>query len=89
MGLVSLVNDGNNFDDKIITLSNDIDLKNVHWIPIGTETNHFKGTFKGNEKTISNVYINEPALVCAGLFGKVAGANVDLTVRNAIVTGSE
>lgn len=58
------VNNGENFEGKIVALMNDIDLSSVcsesvgSWIPIGSSTtNSFKGTFNGRNYTISNLYI--------------------------------
>lgn len=47
------------------------------WIPIGTSTNMFKGTFEGNGKTIKGLYIDKRTADGngAGLFGNVY--NVD------------
>ena len=55
-GLAELVNQGNDFNGKIIKLKYDIDLNNHPWIPIGTngvgvfnEVNkYFSGVFDGN-----------------------------------------
>ena len=59
-----LVNKGNNFENKTIHLSYDIDLNNKPWTPIGTEglgqfvdlNNSFNGVFTGDGKTIYNLY---------------------------------
>jgi len=47
------------------------------WIPIGTSSNMFKGTFEGNRKTIKGLYIDKRTADGngAGLFGNVY--NVD------------
>lgn len=63
-GLASLVNEGNDFSGKTVTLACDIDLANLPWIPIGTNgtgkqveyNKYFSGTFDGNNKTIYNLY---------------------------------
>lgn len=63
-GLAELVNKGNNFENKTIHLSYDIDLNNKPWTPIGTEgvgqfvdlNNSFNGVFTGDGKTIYNLY---------------------------------
>lgn len=63
-GLAELVNQGNDFNGKLIKLKYDIDLNNHPWIPIGTngvgvfnEVNkYFSGTFDGGNHTIYNLY---------------------------------
>ncbi|MCQ2975810.1 MAG: hypothetical protein MJ211_13495, partial [Bacteroidales bacterium] len=40
------------------------------WIPIGTETQMFKGTFDGAGYIISGLYFNDDEVSNAGLFGK-------------------
>ncbi len=47
---------------------------NNSWIPIGTETNPFKGKFYGNNHTINHVYINNSIADYQGLFGSVGYA---------------
>lgn len=91
-----LVNSGNGFSGKTITLARDIDLSAVchpadeergiaeaSWTPIGTSRNKFAGTFDGNGYTIGNMSVtvaNNSGQ--AGLFGGLSG-----TVQNLIVTG--
>ena len=58
-GLAKLVNEGNNFSGKTVTLAVDIDLDNKEWTPIGTKDKPFIGTFDGDNCTISNMYINK------------------------------
>lgn len=79
-------------EDTFITLTNNIDLNNKAWTPIGKSDSVFAGTFDGNGHTISGLYINitgsySPAKkgrLYQGLFGCVE----DGTVQNLIVTGS-
>ncbi len=59
-GFAELVNGGNNFAGKTVTLGNDIDLAGTSWKGIGVYSEKaigtaFSGTFNGNGKTISNV----------------------------------
>ncbi len=82
------VNSGNNYAGKTVVLGDDIDLNNINWTPVGTLTNMFKGTFDGNGKTVSNLYVNRPDDGGVGLFGYVTQATIkNLTVENANVTG--
>ena len=61
--------------------------------PIGTSENNFKGKFKGNAYTISNLMINRPDEDNVGLFGYVTGDSdnyatiVGLNVDNINVKG--
>ena len=62
--------------------------------PIGTSENNFKGKFKGNAYTISNLMINRPNEDNVGLFGYVTGDSdnyatiVGLNVENIKVNGN-
>ena len=53
------VNAGNSFAGCTIKLTNDLDLSNEQWSPIGTSENPFKGTFCGSGSTIKNLDIVE------------------------------
>ena len=96
-----LVNGANNQTadpDAHAKLMNNIDLSSVcgeslndgtSWTPIGTSSKPYSGTFDGNGKTISGLYIDSDA-DDQGLFGRVNGGTVkDLTVSGSVsVTGS-
>lgn len=102
-GLAELVNDGNTFEGKNITLSKDLDFEaydangeRISLTPIGSYAfeKAFKGTFDGQNYTISNVYQNGWALEnglwdgddCGmGLFGLVE----DATIKDINITGME
>ncbi len=90
------VNAGNSYAGKIVILTNDIDLGNEEWTPIGTSSKPFSGSFDGQGHTISNLYINKEVGNIAssnrqGLFGTIvpSGATYfkNLTLHNADVTG--
>ena len=93
-GLAQLVNNGNNFSTKNITLKADIKLNNDavptggnEWTPIGDSSNTFQGTFDGDGHTITGLYINDTAAgynAYKGLFGNIAAG---AKVQNLIVTG--
>lgn len=75
------VNNGNNFWDKTIKLTGDLDLSEHFWVPIGFWTKSFEGTFNGNNKKISGVKIGtasnpDSGTECLGLFGSTVGATV-------------
>ena len=87
-GLAQLVNEGNTFKGVTIYLGDDIDLANQEWTPIGKSGANFQGTFDGQNHTISNLTVNQPAKSDMGLFGYTVGGQVkNFTLHNAKVTG--
>ncbi len=48
------------------------------WVPVGTITNKYTGTFDGNGHTISGLYFNDESKTYVGLFGYV-GENGNIT----------
>ncbi|MBF9016430.1 MULTISPECIES: GLUG motif-containing protein [unclassified Oceanispirochaeta] len=69
-------------------LTKNIDLSSYSssggWIPIGSETNPFTGTFNGNNHIISNLYINRSSNY-QGLFGNVeSSSGITSVIRNII-----
>jgi len=91
--LARLVNGGNGFAGKTVSLINDVDISEYGkgavfndgkgWIPIGNSDNMFMGTFDGNGKKIHGLYINDTSLNDAGLFGSAA------TVKNVWVVDAD
>jgi len=80
-----------NFNGKIINLSNNIDLSDYeNWTPIGTNF-PFNGTFDGQNKTISNLTINRSGSdMYQGLFGRIsssAGPVQNLGLENVDIAG--
>ena len=60
----------------------------LSWTPIGNFDNNYQGTFDGNGKTISNLYINAISEF-AGFFGYLAGGNIkNITFDNAKVNST-
>jgi uncharacterized repeat protein (TIGR02543 family) len=61
------------------------------WIPIGQEEEgkRFRGVFDGNGHKITDLYISDGALDCAGLFGYVSGESTEsrAEVKNLGVYG--
>ena len=98
--LADEVNSGNNyFEGKTIKLTNDIDLNNVEWTPIGSATKDhgFMGNFDGNGKTIKNLTMtklipDDDNSVYAGLFGVTEGTQAkenyikDLVIENVNIS---
>jgi len=91
------VNAGNTYADAILTdnivvnegemASNSTDAR--VWTPIGNESKPYKGTFDGNNKTVSGLYFNNSEAEYVGLFGYMGemGA-VNGTVKNIGVINS-
>ena len=81
-------------------LTADIDLKDFchaaddskrekSWEPIGNSKRQYRGTFDGNGKTITNLYINATQAYM-GLFGYTYQSTIkNLTIDNAKVTNTE
>ncbi len=66
-------------------LTDDIDLNNKEWTPIGNGTNKYSGTFDGEDHTVKNMSITVPAEYM-GLFGYVDGGEIkNITVSGEIV----
>ena len=83
------VNEGaNTFSGKTVYLNADIDLCNVNWTPIGLyggKDKSFQGTFDGQNRTISNLYVHSNVQSAnLGLFGRVLSGSVkNFTVKGA------
>ena len=83
-----------NFSGKTVKLTENINLDNAAWTPIGqTGATQFMGTFDGNSKTISNLNIDATAQTGAnyssGLFGWLNAAKVkNVTINGAVVKGN-
>ncbi|MDL2273420.1 S-layer homology domain-containing protein [Oscillospiraceae bacterium OttesenSCG-928-G22] len=102
--LADLVNtDATNlsYADKCYKLTADIDLSaygagfnnGKGWVPIGHNTfQTFNGSFDGNSKIISGLYINEPSSFSAytGLFGHISNGSVsNLGLKDVQVSGNK
>lgn len=84
----------NKFTGKSVKLTADIDLGSVAWTPIGqTGATQFRGTFDGQNYTISNLNIDSSAETGAhyssGLFGWLNSAIVkNVKIDGAVVKGN-
>ena len=87
--LATAVNNGNDFAGKTIRLMNNLNLSSIaNWTPIGTENNRFKGTFDGQNHTISGLTINRPTADHQGLFGFTDDAKfLNIKIFDASVIG--
>lgn len=88
----AMANAGDNFAGKTIHLENDINLNNKLWTPIGVyndNTTWFKGTFDGQNHTITGLKVNESRKNGVGFFGKVyTGTIKNLTVEGTVSTSN-
>jgi len=57
------------------------------WLPIGTSSAPFKGSFNGNNKTISNLTITRATTNFVGLFGYATGGMTNIVLENVNVSG--
>ena len=99
-GFAALVNDGNTFEGKTVTLRVNVDLDSNPWTPIGTgirsgktvadEAKVFSGTFDGKNHSIKNLVIADATVNkdnCVGFFGIVkAGKVSNVVFKKAKVT---
>jgi hypothetical protein len=70
--LAALVNGGDNFDGRLFTLANNLDLGAHEWIPIGQNAGTvFQGSFDGAHNTVRGLRINRDGVRYSGLFGYV------------------
>lgn len=93
------VNSNTSYINDTIKLTRNIDLSNEQWRPIGYETS-FRGTFDGNNYTISNIkiesltgsdYTNTSSYAkAAGFFGNIMGGKVqNLALENMSINLSK
>jgi len=95
VGLARLYVGDYSFAGKTVTLTADIDLSaygkgadfngGKGWVPI----QDFWGTFNGNGKKISGLYINDTTLNDAGLFSSLKGRIENLGVEDVNITGGD
>lgn len=67
---------GSNSLDKLYMLANDIVLSTDEWVPIGTATKPFTGSFDGNGFNIKGLTMTNPNTKVAGFFGYAKGATL-------------
>lgn len=71
-------------------LSNDIDLENDIWDPVGTSQTPFKGSFDGNGYKIKNVYIPYLNRSNLGFFGYAEDVKIEnITIENINIIGQQ
>ena len=85
--LAEQVRNGNTFAGQYFQITNDIDLNNMAWTPIGTNQNSFQGILDGAGHTISNAKITVSNLPdrtyeTYGIFASIGGGNTRTIIRN-------
>ncbi len=88
--LQARVNGGDSCKDVYFLLVNNLDLSEVcgenigSWVPIGNKNHSFEGSFSGELKEISGLYINENEGETIGLFGVNEGQIERLSVSGSV-----
>ena len=85
--LAQQVNGGETYAGRYFQLTNDIDLNNIQWTPIGSYSRSFRGIFDGAGHTISNVLVitkeaNTSGYESYGIFGSIGGGSSYAEVKN-------
>ena len=97
MAFAAMVNGGNDFQNKTVTLESDLTLSG-EWTPIGDGTrsgntitgNVFRGTFDGQGNTITGMTISTHSEEGVGLFAYLVGGTVkNLTLSNPSITTTQ
>lgn len=85
--LAKTVNAGTSYEGYTITLDALLDLSAHLWVPIGTETHPFQGTFSGGGKRIQGLTVSGDSY--QGLFGNVgaSGSVADLVLDDSYIVG--
>ena len=87
-GFAYIVNTGvTNFSGSTVKLGANIDISESEWVPIGTETAPFAGTFDGQNLTVTGLQITNSELTAnIGFFGYVSGTIKNFNIKNANVS---
>ena len=84
-----LVNDLSPSDDDYDDFASDQADGGNGWVPIGTNSDRFTGTFDGDGHEIEGLYISRSSVSEQGLFGRIHTATIsDLHLINAEVRGN-
>ena len=83
-----LVNDGEGFEGRVFRQTNDIDLENDEWVPVGLEdsASYFLGVYDGDGHTISHMNVDRAGF--GGFFGQLGGICMNLGVIDSFISGS-
>lgn len=83
-------NDKKNFKDMVVFLTQDIDLENKAWTPIGqTGATQFNGIFDGQNHTIKNLNVDSSAQTGGNYSSDLFGwAEAGVTIKNVNIDGA-
>ncbi len=90
--LGELVNDGVDFKEKTLKLTQDIDLEMEEWVPIGSGEKPFCGVFDGGGCKVKNLKIETSSLEYIGLFGYIKNAeikNIEIDKESIVKVSTE
>ena len=85
--LANAVNNASSGTKFYVELTDDIDLGNQPWTPIGKDFHEFSGTFDGGGHVVEGLKVSNAA--DAGLFGVAKGAAIKNLVVRGSVTGAD
>lgn len=85
--LANAVNDASSGTKFYVVLTDDIDLGNQPWTPIGKDFHEFSGVFDGGGHVVEGLKVSNAA--DAGLFGVAKGAAIKNLVVRGSVTGTD
>ena len=85
--LADRVNNASSGTKFYVVLTDDIDLGNQPWTPIGKDFHEFSGTFDGGDHVVEGLKVSNVA--DAGLFGVAKGAAIKNLVVRGSVTGAD
>lgn len=80
-----MVSTGYTFEGYTIEIINDLDFRNIDYMPIGTYYTPFQGTLNGNGHAIKNMHLNFPGYYGIGLVGYLGARG---TVKNVDIASS-
>ena len=78
---------GKDFSGKTVKLAASLDYTGETYTPVGSQTQSFKGTFDGQDKTISGIRLTSGSYL--GVFGHSRGTIRSLHVKDCVLTGTE
>ena len=85
LSLQNNVNNGNNYEDKYFVQTDNIDLGNTSWTPIGKDSSHpFKGHYDGGGYQITGLNVTTNGQY-AGLFGYIVGGQYQGSVTTTMI----
>ncbi len=84
-----LVNSGNSYRNFYFRQTNDIDMNNKNWLPIGNTQNYFMGVYDGNGYCIKNLLIlPDEKNEYNGMFRILGGVVANLGIESGTLDGS-